>query len=85
MKRKNERGITLIALVVTIVVLLILAAVSISMLTGENGIIKKASETKEETIAGHVIEIRDLWKTNNKIGETTKEYKTLDVLEVGII
>lgn len=45
---KKEKGITLIALVVTIVVLLILAAVSISMLTGENGIISKALEAKEK-------------------------------------
>ena len=44
---KSEKGITLIALVVTIVVLLILAAVSISMLGGENGIITKAIEAKE--------------------------------------
>ena len=43
---KNEKGITLIALVVTIVVLLILAGVSISMLTGENGIITQAQEAK---------------------------------------
>ena len=46
--RKNH-GITLIALVVTIVVLLILAAVSISMLTGENGVITQAQNSKEET------------------------------------
>ena len=39
---KKEQGITLIALVVTIVVLLILAGVSISMLTGENGIVTQA-------------------------------------------
>ena len=38
-KIKSTKGITLIALVVTIVVLLILAAVSIGMLTGENGIL----------------------------------------------
>ena len=37
MVRKNERGITLIALVISIIVLLILAAVSIATLTGENG------------------------------------------------
>lgn len=36
MKKTNEKGITLIALVITIIVLLILAGVSISMLTGEN-------------------------------------------------
>ena len=46
---KNNEGITLIALVVTIVVLLILAGVSISMLTGENGIITQAQEAKEQT------------------------------------
>ena len=40
---KNNKGITLIALVVTIIVLLILAGVSIAMLTGENGILGKAS------------------------------------------
>ena len=45
---KREKGITLIALVVTIVVLIILAGVSISMLTGENGIVNRASEAKEE-------------------------------------
>ena len=46
-KRKfNEKGITLIALVVTIVVLLILAGISINLVLGENGIIKKAKEAK---------------------------------------
>ena len=47
--RKNEKAITLVALVVTIVVLLILVSVSISMLTGDNGIIKKVAEAKEQT------------------------------------
>ena len=49
---KVNKGITLIALVVTIVVLLILAAVSISMLGGENGIITQAIEAKEKTEIG---------------------------------
>lgn len=46
--RKN-RGITLIALVVTIIVLLILAGVSVSMLTGQNGILRRTTEAKEKT------------------------------------
>ena len=46
---KNNKGITLIALVVTIIVLLILAGVSIAMLSGENGILNKASSAGEET------------------------------------
>ena len=47
--KRKASGITLIALVVTIVVLLILAAVSISMLGGENGIITQAIEAKDKT------------------------------------
>ena len=46
---KNEKGITLIALVITIIVLLILAGVSISAVMWENGIATKAKEAKEET------------------------------------
>lgn len=48
-QEKTNRGITLIALVITIIVLLILAGVSIATLTGENGILKKASTSKIET------------------------------------
>ena len=46
---KNNRGITLIALVITIIVLLILAGVSIAMLTGENGILTQSTRAKEDT------------------------------------
>ena len=45
----KERGITLIALVVTIVVLLILAGISLSLVLGNNGIITKAKESRAET------------------------------------
>ena len=44
LKIKQEEGITLIALVVTIVVLLILAGVSISTLVGENGVVDNAKK-----------------------------------------
>ena len=47
--KNNVRGITLIALVITIVVLLILASVSIATLTGENGILTRLNEAKIET------------------------------------
>ena len=49
MKRSKQNGITLIALIVTIIVLLILAAVSIATLTGENGILTRANDAKEDT------------------------------------
>ena len=45
----KNKGITLIALVITIIVLLILAGVSIAMLTGENGVLTKAESAKTET------------------------------------
>ena len=79
--KKQERGITLIALVVTIVVLLILAAVSISMLGGENGIITQAQNAKLETRAGEVEERVNLWK-NEKISSkyTNATVKTEDEL-----
>ena len=48
-KNMRNKGITLIALVITIIVLLILAAVSIATLTGENGILTRANEAKEKT------------------------------------
>ena len=47
--KQNTRGITLIALVITIIVLLILAGVSISMLTGTNGILTQAQNAKTTT------------------------------------
>lgn len=46
---KNQKGITLIALVITIIVLLILAGVTIAMLTGKNGILNKATGAVSET------------------------------------
>ena len=48
-KLKNERGITLVALVITIIVLLILAGVTLSMVMGESGIFGKANSAKEKT------------------------------------
>ncbi len=53
---KNQKGITLIALVITIIVLLILAGVSIAMLTGENGILTKASDAREKRAVADVDE-----------------------------
>lgn len=46
---KNEKGITLVALVITIIVLLILAAVSIAALSGQNGILTNADNSKQQT------------------------------------
>lgn len=67
MKQKfaNSRGITLIALVITIIVLLILAGVSIATLTGDNGLLSKAQEAKDATRGGEVQETVTLAAANN--------------------
>ena len=47
---KNKEGITLIALVISIIIMLILAGVSIGILTGDNGLLNKATQSREATI-----------------------------------
>ena len=59
-KIKEKSGITLIALVITIIVLLILASVSIAMLTGNNGILTQAKNAKEATEKASQKEEQDL-------------------------
>ena len=54
--KKQQKGITLIALVVTIIILLILAGVSIAMLTSNNGVLTQAKRAKENTRVGEVQE-----------------------------
>lgn len=57
---KEQKGVTLIALVITIIVLLILAGVSIAMLTGDNGILNKSTKA---AASQKVAEARDLAST----------------------
>ena len=62
---KTAKGITLISLVITIIILLILAAVAIGTLTGENGLIKRAQNAKNNTLDAQNLEnatIADLEK-----------------------
>ena len=61
MKNKQEKGITLIALVVTIVVLLILAGVSIRLVLTNNGVISKAKEAEKLTDEGNAKDIMSLY------------------------
>ena len=75
--KRKEKGITLIALVITIIVLLILAGVSIAMLTGENGILTQARNAKEETEKASELEGIQL----AVIGSETKDNEYLDILD----
>ena len=70
---KERRGVTLIALVITIIVLLILAGVTIAMLTGENGIISKAMQAKTKTEDSKETEEAGLKEIENYINGKSAE------------
>ena len=74
---KKNSGITLISLIVTIIILLILAGISISMLTGNNGIIKNARSGKTQTEIAEEREAVELSATQasgkNKYGDITAD------------
>lgn len=57
---KNQKGITLVALVITIIVLLILAGITISLTLGENGIINRAKEAGNTYKNAQENEMKDL-------------------------
>ena len=85
---ENKKGITLVALVVTIVVLLILAGVSINLVLGENGLITKAQEAKQKSHEESIKEQADMALANYQLekaknGETSSlEDKKIENLEI---
>lgn len=60
----NNKGITLIAMIVTIIVLIILAGISINLILGENGIITRAKEAKIEQEIAQITEQLELKKAD---------------------
>ena len=83
---KNKKGITLIALVVTIVVLLILAGVTISLLLDENGIIAKSKDARIETRASQVEDEVGMWKQHNFINkESNQAQESADTMLASLI
>ena len=82
-KINTKSGITLIALVVTIIVLLLLAGISIQMLTGDNGILQRAGEAKEITDKNQIVEqarLDILGELADKKGEDPTETKIIEIL-----
>ena len=80
---RKTNGITLIALVITIIVLLILAGVSIAMLTGDNGILTQAQRAKEQTENAAKNEAEILDEYNNILNVETVSIP--EGLEIGSI
>ena len=70
---QGNRGITLMALAATIMVLIILAGVSLATLTGENGILTRTRAMKEEYRAEVVQERVEAWKNEGKDYTTRDE------------
>ncbi len=68
-----EKGITLVALVITIVVLIIIAGVSISLVLGENGLIKNAKDARDKTSQTGKEESEHMKSSSTWIGETVNE------------
>lgn len=90
MKRLGDKGITLIALVITIIVLLILAGVSVATLTGNNGILTQANNSKTKTKIGEEKERIELAyntlqikKNLDEIDEITAENLKTQLVEDG--
>ena len=77
-KNKQERGITLIALVVTIVVLLILAGVSISLVINNNGVISKAKDARDKYAEAQTNDEKQLEETSDWIDEMETGIKKVD-------
>ena len=80
LKKSKNKGITLIALVVTIIILLILAGISIGMLSGDNSIINQAGNAKTQTDIAGEKEIIDLAVAHamgkSKYGDIDETYFT---------
>ena len=83
---KKQKGITLIALVVTIVVLLILAGVTISLLLDENGIITKSKDARTETRISQIEDEVEMWKQHNFINkESNQAQESADTMLANLI
>lgn len=82
-KLKNGKGITLIALVVTIVVLLILAGVSISLILDNNGIIQKSKQARKEYGQAKENEQTDLNNASSWIDSVVNEPKVVEPENIG--
>ena len=84
-KIKGNKGITLIALVITIIVLLILAGISISMLSGDNSILRRAADAKTNSEKEQIIEnvrLDILAEITNKKGVDLVVDEIKDILEI---
>ena len=83
----KENGITLIALIITIIVLLILAGVSIATLTGDNGILTRAGEARDKTLIGQEkesVELAYITAAMKKLGDNVTSEELQHELDLSV-
>ena len=73
---RNEKGITLIALVITIIVLLILAGISLAMLTGDNGLLTRSQKSANDNAIGGAKDIVSMDIQDGNVEYLQKYYST---------
>ncbi|MBR2708691.1 MAG: hypothetical protein IKE90_04600, partial [Bacilli bacterium] len=76
-KRFIEKGITLVALVVTVIVLLILAGVTLNLLLGENGLLNKAGKASDMQVAANEKEALQMALAELEIAKSKKEIEEI--------
>lgn len=81
MKRINSKGITLVALVVTIIVIIILSAVTIQLSVGQNGIITRAFDVRRESEVSNIKDLLSLEFTIEEDGIKYPKYLNTDQVD----
>ena len=71
----KDKGVTILALTITIIILLILAGITITLLTGENGLIKNAGQAKQETEIANEKEILERATARSNGTRFKRKYK----------
>ncbi len=80
----KDKGVTILALTITIIILLILAGITIISLTGENGLIKNAGQAKEETEISNEKEILERATARNNGTRLKRKYRRRSIFNAVI-
>ena len=80
--KKNEKGITLITLAITIIILLILAGITLGTIRKDDGVLKQAQENKTQAERESIIEKieADLYNEKVKIGKIPSKEKLIEII-----
>ena len=80
----KDKGVTILALTITIIILLILAGITITLLTGENGLIKNAGQAKKDTEISNEKEILERATARNNGTRLKRKYRRRSIFNAVI-